>query len=131
MSLCECVHPSTVPWEARRGNQDPGAGVRHLWSARHGCWGLSPGPLLLRAVCTQWLQALLQPPRDAVSRVGGRKSTSVVCKFAFAPHLVTAKFYCVNLMFLSLFHFSVTKLGKNEMKLLKNWKNFRKVCKHF
>jgi hypothetical protein len=25
----------------------------------------------------------------------------------------------------------VTKLGKNEMKLLKNWKSFRKVCKHF
>lgn len=93
--------------------------------------GTEPGSSALKSGVHSRLQPLLQPPRDAVSGAGRRKHTGAVCKFAFAPHLVTAKVYCVNVTFLSLSHFSVTKLGKNEMKLLKNWKNFRKVCKHF
>lgn len=56
--------------------------------------GDGAGVLYKSSVHSQLL-ALLQPPGDAVSGAGGRKHTGAVCKFAFAPHLVTAKFYCV------------------------------------
>lgn len=56
------------------------------------------------------------------------KIAAAVFKLMLASYLV--KSYYMTLTFL-VFHFSVTKLGKNEMKLLKNWKNFRKVRKRF
>ena len=93
--------------------------------------GTEPGSSALKSGLHSMAASVAPAPKRCCVQGGLRKSTGAVCKFAFAPHLVTAKFYCVNLTFLSLSHFSVTKLGKNEMKLLKNWKNFRKVCKHF
>lgn len=68
--------------------------------------------------------------------------------FFFKRFLIFCFLFIILVLFVSLFflifpnvwyklsvfifsHFSVTKLGKSEMKLLENWRNFRKVRKHF
>lgn len=123
------MHPSTVPLETRRGYQ----ASLELESVTCELHGLGAFRKLSWHPLWEWhtllaAERILQPLRGIVSE-RERKSVAAVSLFLLLA-LSTLRF-TMSLTSLSLFHFSVTRLGKNEMKLLRNWKSFRKVCKHF